>query len=338
MLNEYACGPADVRLPDAAEHDPQHRVGVGHRADGGPDVGAHPLLVEDDRGRQAFERVDVWPGQRRHETLHKGAVGLVDQPLRLRGDRAEHERALARAGNAGEHGQPAFRDVEVDVAEVVLAGAADLDGAPGRRSRSQPAAFLMSSAIRASDAGVSSITANAVGPHLAVVEVRVGLEAEGRVADLELRLGLEEGDHLPSCPPWRTRACRSTSSGRGPGAASETIAWIRSAIARSGSGILAMLSRRSLQALGALLAGLRLRRGLLRSRALSCDRGALFLGPDLVASRDAYLLLVAAWRASSCSPWSTGVGRQAVAFWAALPCWRIRIGLPNGSRMPMSVP
>ena len=29
---------------------------------------------------------------------------------------------------------------------------------------------------------------------------------------------------------------------------------------------------------------------------------------------------------------------QAVAFWAALPCWRIRIGLPNGSRTPMSVP
>jgi hypothetical protein len=29
---------------------------------------------------------------------------------------------------------------------------------------------------------------------------------------------------------------------------------------------------------------------------------------------------------------------QAVASWAAFPCWRIRIGLPNGSRTPMSVP
>jgi hypothetical protein len=29
---------------------------------------------------------------------------------------------------------------------------------------------------------------------------------------------------------------------------------------------------------------------------------------------------------------------QAVASWATLPCWRIRIALPNGSRMPMSVP
>ena len=29
---------------------------------------------------------------------------------------------------------------------------------------------------------------------------------------------------------------------------------------------------------------------------------------------------------------------QAVAFCLAFPCWRIRIGLPNGSRRPMSVP
>jgi hypothetical protein len=29
---------------------------------------------------------------------------------------------------------------------------------------------------------------------------------------------------------------------------------------------------------------------------------------------------------------------QAVASWGAFPCWRIRMALPNGSRMPMSVP
>ena len=30
--------------------------------------------------------------------------------------------------------------------------------------------------------------------------------------------------------------------------------------------------------------------------------------------------------------------RQAVAFWATFPCCRIRMGLPKGSRRPMSVP
>ncbi len=120
-------GRADVRLPEPAEQDAQHRVGVGGGADGGAGVGAHPLLVDDDRGRQPVEDVDVGPRQRRHEALHEGAVGLVDQPLRLRGDRAEHQRALARAGDAGEHRQPALRDLDADVLEVVHARAVHAD-------------------------------------------------------------------------------------------------------------------------------------------------------------------------------------------------------------------
>ena len=120
-------GRADVRLPEPAEQDAQHRVGVGGGADRGARVGAHPLLVDDDRGRQAVEHVDLGPRQRRHEALHEGAVGLVDQPLRLRGDRAEHQRALARAGDAGEHRQPALRDLDADVLEVVHARAVHAD-------------------------------------------------------------------------------------------------------------------------------------------------------------------------------------------------------------------
>jgi hypothetical protein len=120
-------GRADVRLPEPAEEDAQHRVGVGGGADGGTGVGAHPLLIDDDRGRQPVEDVDLGPRQRRHEALHEGAVGLVDHPLGLRGDRAEHQRALARAGDAGEHRQPALRDLDADVLEVVHARAVHSD-------------------------------------------------------------------------------------------------------------------------------------------------------------------------------------------------------------------
>ena len=63
----------------------------------------------------------------RHERLQERRVGLVDQALRLGGDRAEDQRGLARAGHPGEHGQAALGDVERDVQEVVLPGAADLD-------------------------------------------------------------------------------------------------------------------------------------------------------------------------------------------------------------------
>ena len=120
-------GRADVRLAEAAEQHPQHRVGVGGGADRRAGVGAHPLLVDDDRGRQPVEHVDLGPAQRRHESLQERAVGLVDQPLRLRGDGAEHQRRLARSGDAGEHRQPPLGDLDADVLEVVLPGALDAD-------------------------------------------------------------------------------------------------------------------------------------------------------------------------------------------------------------------
>ena len=126
-VERVGVGRADVRLAEPTEEDAQHRVGVGGGADGGSDVRAHSLLVDDDRRGQAFEQVDVRPRQRRHEALHEGAVGLVDQPLRLRGDRVEHQRALARAGDAGEHRQPALRDLDADVLEVVHARAVHAD-------------------------------------------------------------------------------------------------------------------------------------------------------------------------------------------------------------------
>ena len=120
-------GRADTRLPEPAEEDAQHRVGVGGRADRGAGVGTHPLLVDADRGRQPVEHVDLRSRQRRHEALQEGAVGLVDQPLRLSGDRPEHQRALARAGDAGEHRQPALRNLDADVVEVVHARAMHAD-------------------------------------------------------------------------------------------------------------------------------------------------------------------------------------------------------------------
>lgn len=49
-------------------------------------VGPDALLVDDDRRSQPAEDVDVGSRERWHEALHERAVGLVDQPLRLRGD------------------------------------------------------------------------------------------------------------------------------------------------------------------------------------------------------------------------------------------------------------
>ena len=118
---------ADVRGAEAAEQAAQHGVRVGDRAERRAWVRTEALLVDQDRGRQALEDIDVGSRQVRHEDLDEGRVRLVDQPSRLGGDGVEHERALARTRDAGEHRQPALRDVDADVLEIVLARTLDPD-------------------------------------------------------------------------------------------------------------------------------------------------------------------------------------------------------------------
>jgi hypothetical protein len=118
---------ADVGGAEPAEDDAQHRVGVGRRSHRGAGVGAHPFLVDDDRRAQVVQGVHVGSAQARHERLDERRIGLVDQPLRLRGDGAEHQGGLPGPGDAGEDGEPPLGDVQGDVGQVILPGPADLD-------------------------------------------------------------------------------------------------------------------------------------------------------------------------------------------------------------------
>jgi len=120
-------GGSDLRLAEPAPQHPQHRVGVRDGADGRAGIGPHPLLIDDDRGRQPFEDVNLGPRQRRHESLDERAVGLVDQPLRLRGDGAEHQRGFPGSGDTREHRQAPLGDLDADVLQVVLARTLNAD-------------------------------------------------------------------------------------------------------------------------------------------------------------------------------------------------------------------
>ena len=120
-------GRADVRGSQPAEEDPEHGIRVRGGTHRGAGVRAHALLVNDDRRGQPLKAVHIGPGEVGHEPLHKGAVGLVDHPLRLGRDGGKHEGTLARAGHTGEHREPPLGDLDADVLEVVLPGALHAD-------------------------------------------------------------------------------------------------------------------------------------------------------------------------------------------------------------------
>src|SRR5690606_11788556 len=84
-------------------------------------------------GESGTDRVED-PGVRRRAGPPVAFDGcLVDDDDLVRGrEVAVDERRLARPGDAGDDRDDAERDVDIDVAEVVLAGAADGQRAPVR--------------------------------------------------------------------------------------------------------------------------------------------------------------------------------------------------------------
>ncbi len=126
------------------EQDADHRVDVRHGADRRPGVAADRPLVDDDRGGEVLQAVRVRPLELGQPVADEPRIRLVQLALRLHRDRVEDDRRLPRPRNAGEHGEPAFRDAEGDVLEVVLAGSGQGDefghAADARRNTRQPLA------------------------------------------------------------------------------------------------------------------------------------------------------------------------------------------------------
>ena len=114
-----------VRQADAGVEQAEVVVDLGDRADGRPRVAAGGLLVDRDRRRQALDEVDVGLVHLAEELAGVRRQRLDVAALALGVDRVERERRLAGPGQPGEHDERVARQVEDDVLEVVLAGAAD---------------------------------------------------------------------------------------------------------------------------------------------------------------------------------------------------------------------
>ena len=116
-----------IGLADPREEQAQVIVDLGDGADGGARVVRGRLLLDRDRRRQAFDDVDVGLVHQLQELAGIRREALDITPLPFGVERVESERALARAGEAGDDDQPMPRQIEVDVLEVMRACAADAD-------------------------------------------------------------------------------------------------------------------------------------------------------------------------------------------------------------------
>ncbi len=121
LAGDRAAALRAVRAAGPRVEQPQVVVDLGDRADGRPRVARGRLLIDGHRRRQPLDEVDIGLVHLAEELARIRRQGLDVTPLALGEDRVEGEAGLARPGQPGEDDQGVARQVEVDVAQVVLA-------------------------------------------------------------------------------------------------------------------------------------------------------------------------------------------------------------------------
>ena len=196
----------------AREEHPQRVRERRDRPDRRPRRPAAPALLERHRRRQPVDLVDV-----RHPGLLQQAPrvrrhGLEVPPLRLRVDRPERQRRLPRPRHPGEDDHRVARDVHVDVAQVVLARAADADAAVV--GRGQRGTRFVSPRTRCRNAlGATSRTPVA---RLRGAPTLATLRRRGLRAGADVHIGPRLRDRPPARAPDRARRPRHARPGRVP--------------------------------------------------------------------------------------------------------------------------
>src|SRR3989454_8174590 len=116
-----------VRNADAREEEPQVVVDLGDRSDGRSRVPRGALLVDRHRWREALDEVDVGLLHLSEKLPRVGGERLDVAALTLGVNRVEGERRLPGSGEPRDHHELVARDLHVDVLEVVLSRALDVD-------------------------------------------------------------------------------------------------------------------------------------------------------------------------------------------------------------------
>ena len=131
VAQHQLCAAAAMQLRGACKQQLQVVVQLGHRADRRARSAHRVGLVDGNRRRNAFDRVHLRLVHAIEKLPRVRAEGLDIAPLPLGVQGVEDERGFARARNARHHQQFAGGQREVEVAQVVLARAANDDGVAG---------------------------------------------------------------------------------------------------------------------------------------------------------------------------------------------------------------
>ena len=107
--------------------EPQEVIELGQRGHGRLASAARGALLDRDRRRDAVDRVDVGPAGRLHDRARVGVQRLEVAALSFVEQDVERQCRLARAGDAGDHGERVTRNVDIDRLQVVLARIAYFD-------------------------------------------------------------------------------------------------------------------------------------------------------------------------------------------------------------------
>ena len=117
-----AMGDADSRIEQT-----QIVVNLRHRADGGAGILGGGFLIDRNGGGEALNVVEIRLLHLPEELTRIGGERLDIAPLAFRVDGVERKRGLSGAGQSREYDQLVARDVQINVFEVVLSRAFDIN-------------------------------------------------------------------------------------------------------------------------------------------------------------------------------------------------------------------
>ncbi len=123
-----ALAAAAVEHADLGKEQLEVIVQLGHGADGGARGAHRPALIDGDGRRNALDALDVRLVHAVEKLARIGGKAFDVAALAFGIEDVEGQRRLSRAADAGDDGQRVERNIEIEIIEIVLLGAADAYG------------------------------------------------------------------------------------------------------------------------------------------------------------------------------------------------------------------